>query len=458
MTCQQVEIVREDNTQLASPLMRNATILIVDDEVGMRSFLRKTLEPHCGHVEEAADTDAAAVKLDKTRFDIVILDNLMPGQAGIDWLQQQRKIGFFGEAILITAYADLDTAIAAMRAGAMDFLLKPFRANQIVSAVANCLSRIALRRENTLLRHELSLGTDILRNRNELVGQSEKIERVKSILQQCARLDSSVLITGETGTGKEVAARMLHAASQRADKPFVPITCAALPRDGFNSVLFGSLPQDGAGNQTNDGLFLTAEGGTLFLDDVDELSPVAQALLVQVFETGRLRPISASRDIPINVRIVSSTSKNLLDLVAAGKFREDLYYRLNVLDVDMPSLRERPSDIIDLASMFIDQLSKVVHVAAPEITPAVRRRLLHYSWPGNVRELRNHIERALIHNNLEYGLDFSTNEQNASTLAAAEQRLIIETLEASGGNRAEAARRLGVSRKTIDRKCQAWQL
>lgn len=443
---------------LNTSLMSGASILIVDDEAGIRNFIRKTLIPYCAHVEEASSAIEAAEKLDKTRFDVVILDNIMPGQSGVEWLLDQRKIGFFGEAIMITAFADLDTAIAALRAGAIDFLLKPFRANQILSAINNCLDRTALRRENTLLRHELSLRTEILTKRNFIVGNSNEVQYVREILRRCARLDSNVLIKGETGTGKEVAARMLHAESARSNKAFVPVTCAAFPDESFASMLFGSLVESESGQQSNDGLFLSAEGGVLFLDDVDELSAFVQALLVQIIETGRIRPVNALRDIPINVRIIAATSKNLRELVEEGVFREDLFYRLNVLNVDIPPLRDRSSDIIDLATLFITKISKELHVSAPEITASARRKLLHYSWPGNVRELHNHIERAIMHDDLEYGLEINPEAPETDTIAAVEQRLIIETLEVCQGNRAEAARRLGISRKTIDRKCQAWKL
>ena len=451
-----------DNTvstvQLLSPFMAAASILIVDDEVGMRNFLTKTLAPHCAKVEEATTAAEATIKLDKTRFDIVILDDLMPGQTGIEWLTEQRKIGFFGEAILITAYADMDTAIAALRAGAIDFLLKPFRANQILSAIARCLDRTALRHENTLLRHELAIGRNILTGRDNLIGNSDAMKQVKDTLRRCAKLDSNVLIKGETGTGKEVAARMLHANSDRAGKAFVPVTCAAFPDEHFNSVLFGSLPENSDTGQASDGLFLSAEGGVLFLDDVDQLSTFAQAALVQVIETGKIRPVNATRDIPVDVRIIASCAGNLLEQVQNGRFREDLYYRLNVLNLDMPALRQRPDDIIDLAKLFIDNIAADLRMKPPEINAAARRKLLRNPWPGNVRELRNHIERALIHGDLEYGLEFDGDDRSGETLAAAEKRLILDTLEASGGNRAEAARRLGVSRKTIDRKCQAWKL
>lgn len=447
---------------LFSPRLWQASILVVDDETGIRNFLVKTIGKHCACIEEAATAQEATAKLDQNRFDIVILDNVMPGQTGIDWLAEQRHIGFFGEAILITAFADLETVIDALRAGAVDFLLKPFRSNQILRAISNCLDRTALRRENTLLRHELGAGSNILRHRQALVGSSPEITAVKEYLNKAAKLTSSLLIKGETGTGKEVAARMVHAGSPRAKSAFVAVTCAAFSDESLSEILFGSLPSVSEGNPQTDGLLISAEGGTLFLDDVEELSGTAQAALVRVIETGRIRPINATREIPVNLRVISSTSKDLLGLVKNGKFREDLYYRLNVLSVDMPPLRERPADIVELAEMFIARIAAELNLDPPNLTATTRRKLVTYAWLGNVRELRNHIERGLLSDDLENGLDYDMIdgplERATDTLASVERRHILETLETCGGNRAEAARRLGISRKTIDRKCFSWNM
>lgn len=456
------QLSRTQNESLFSPELAEASILVVDDEAGIRNFLVKTVGPHCHKIEEASTAKEASLKLDNTRFDIVILDNIMPGQTGIDWLTKQRQIGFFGEAILITAFADMETVIDALRAGAVDFLLKPFRSNQILSAISNSLERAALRKENTLLRHELGTGNNILRSRQNLVGSSNEIVQVKEFIRKAARLDSSVLLTGETGTGKEVAARMLHTGSSRASRVFVPVMCAAFADGGFSEILFGRLPKTDRDGRQSDGLLLAADGGTLFLDNIDELPNHAQAALLHVIETGCIRPVNASRDVPVDLRIVTSTSKNLTELVKLGLFREDLFYRLNVLSIDMPPLRDRPVDILELSALFIENLASELNVDPPEITPAVKRRLVTHRWPGNVRELRNHIERGLISNDLEIGLDYgfdsSENDSDLNTLAAVERRHILQTLEACGGNRAEAARRLQVSRKTIDRKCQSWDL
>jgi len=452
----------EGQNTLFSPLLKKASILIVDDEPGIRSFLVKVIGKHCARIEEASTAKEATTILDQNRFDIVILDNVMPDKTGIEWLAEQRHIGFFGEAILITAFADLETAINALRAGAVDLILKPFRSNQILSAVANCLDRAALRKENALLRHELGSGIDILRHRHELIGSSPEIVAIKKYLDKAAKLNSSVLIKGETGTGKEVAARMVHAGSSRANQAFVSVTCAAFSEESFSEILFGSLPSATEDNPRVDGLLISAEGGTLFLDDVEELSKTAQAALIRVIETGRIRPINATRDIPVNLRIISSTSKDLLKLIENGEFREDLYYRLNVLSVEMPPLRERPADIVELSELFISRIAAELNLTPPNLTATEKRKLVTHAWVGNVRELHNHIERGLLSDDLENGLDYSIIDEQldreTETLASVERQHILDTLEACGDNRAEAARRLGISRKTIDRKCLSWKI
>ncbi len=441
------------------PTLSKASILIVDDEPGMRNFLLKTLMPYCARVEEAEDALQASAKLDEEHFDIVILDNVMPGQSGLEWLSEQREIGLFSDAILITAYAELETVISAIRLGAVDFLLKPFRSNQILNAVARCLDRANLRRENNLLKHELGANSNLLRHRNRLVGNSEEMQEIRDKLNSYAQLKSNVVITGESGTGKEVAARMLHDLSDRSDRPFVSMSCAARSLETFEEELFGRAAVHMEGVDEKEGLLLSAQGGTLFLDDVDELPAQSQIALIKVMEANSVRPISAAREIPLDIRFVFSSTKPLISLVQAGEFREDLFYRINVLDVHIPPLRQRPTDILDLTHLFLEQMQHEFKVEGPELTPSVRGKLLGYDWPGNVRELRNHIERALIQGDLSCGLeDRSKPENDIETLAAVERRHILDALEACDNNRAEAARRLGVSRKTIDRKCQVWGL
>jgi DNA-binding NtrC family response regulator len=439
------------------PEMGQASVIVVDDEPGMRNFLVKTLAPRCKRVEQAATTDEASALMDGTHFDIVILDNIMPGKTGLQWLEEQRRLGFFADAILITAFADLETAIQAMRAGAVDFVLKPFRSNQILNAVARCLDRVTLRRENYLLKYELASENSAARGR--LLGASAVIEDVRETLARVAPLPTSVLLTGDTGTGKELAARAIHAMSDRADRAFVPVNCAAIGAEVLADELFGHIA--GEGGDRSDGLLLNANGGTLYFDEVAEMPVALQAALLRVIEDKRLRPIGSTREIPLNLRFIFATNTDLEEEVGAGRFRQDLYHRINVINVAMPKLNDRISDVSELAQMFMQQLSRSLGVPPLSLDEGVVLNMTRYDWPGNVRELRNLIERSLILG--EFPPEFASDEVSAESeaidsLQAVERRHIMTVLDACGGNRAEAARRLGVSRKTVDRKCAMWNV
>ncbi len=392
----------------------------------------------------------------------MILDNIMPGQNGVDWLREQRKVGFFADAILITAFADLETAIRALQAGAVDFVLKPFRSNQILNAVARCIDRIRLRRENFLLRHELESNAKESRRRSRLLGTSKSIKTIRETLHRVAPLSSTVLITGESGTGKEVTARSLHSLSDRSDKAFVPVNCASIPNEILESELFGHVKDlEESDEDLREGLFLHASGGTLFLDDVADLSLDIQGALLRVIEEKRIRPLGSKREVPIDVRFIFSASTDLLTAVEEGRFRADLFYRINVLQIEMPPLRDRIEDVQELADKFMQEISFELGVPPLKISTAIRRGFMRYDWPGNVRELRNLIERSLILS--EFPPEFEgANEDNSftfdDTLQSVERQHILRVLEECHGNRAEAARRLGVSRKTIDRKCAMWNV
>ncbi|UES49155.1 sigma-54-dependent transcriptional regulator [Roseibium aggregatum] len=441
------------------PWLPQASILIVDDEPGMRNFLVRTLEPYCKRIEQAADTVEASALLDTHHYDVVILDNIMPGKSGVEWLGEQRRIGFFADAILMTAYADLETAIQALRAGAVDFILKPFRSNQLLNAVARCLDRVTLLRENQLLRHQLQATSDHLLLRDKLIGHSRQIGEIRETISRVAPLPTSVLITGESGTGKEVAARSLHDLSDRADKPFVPVNCAAIPGDMIEAELFGHLKGafTGAGS-SRDGLFMHAHGGTLFLDEIGELPMALQSKLLRAIEDRKIRPVGSEREVPVDLRFVFATNANLEQAVEEGRFRADLYYRVNVLQLEMPPLRERGDDIRELASLFMQKLSVQLGMPPVPFTDEVVSGLLAYEWPGNVRELRNTIERTLILG--RFPAEFHSTQSlllpGGETLQDMEKRHILMVLEEAGGNRAEAAWRLGISRKTIDRKLMDW--
>jgi len=442
------------------PWLAQASILVVDDEPGMRNFLVRTLGPRCKRLDEAADTQEASRKLDAHHYDVVILDNIMPGKNGVDWLAEQRAIGFFSDAILMTAYADLETAIQALRAGAVDFVLKPFRSNQILNAVARCLDRVRLQRENFVLRYELKSASDHVLLRDKLIGESAAIRNVRDTIARVAPRPTSVLLTGRSGTGKEVAARSLHSLSDRADKPFVPVNCAAIPPDMIESELFGHLKGAFTGAEAaREGLFVHAQGGTLFLDEIAELPLAMQSKLLRVLEDRRVRPVGSEREIPVDLRFVFATNAQLEREVELGRFRADLFFRINVMQIVLPPLKDRGDDVQELAALFMRKLSQQLGMPPVPIDAATRAAFTRYDWPGNVRELRNLIERALILGEFpeEFGGGAAGPQpEDGHSLADVERRHILSVLQQTGGNRDEAARRLGVSRKTIDRKCASW--
>lgn len=441
------------------PLLARASILVVDDEPGMRNFLKRTLGPRCAHVDVAADVAEATALVDENRYDIVILDNVMPGKSGLEWLEEQRAIGFFSDVILMTAYADLETAIQALRAGAMDFVLKPFRSNQILNAMSRCLERRNLQRENFVLRHELMAASDHLALRHRLIGHSQGVETIRETITRVAPLPTSVLICGPSGSGKEVAARSLHALSDRSGKPFVPVNCAAIPADMIEAELFGHVKGafTGAGD-SREGLFLHAHGGTLFLDEIAELPLPLQSKLLRALEDRKVRPVGSEREVSVDLRFVFATNSDLERAVADGRFRTDLYYRINVMRIDMPPLKDRGDDVIELAELFLTKLAQQLGMPPMDLTESARTAFRRYDWPGNVRELRNLIERSLI---LGKFPDLTpavpvVPVAAGDTLENIERDHILKTLEQCDGNRSEAARRLGVSRKTIERKLAQW--
>ncbi|QCO56150.1 sigma-54-dependent Fis family transcriptional regulator [Pseudorhodobacter turbinis] len=437
--------------------LKGARILIVDDEPGMRHFLVKTLTPICGTVDEAPNAEMAEQFLSQKQYDVMVLDNIMPGQKGLEWLQTQHDKGGFTDTIMITAYADLQTAIDAMRAGVSDFLVKPFRSNQIMNALRRRLEIARLKRENFLLKRELEAASAGSRRRT-LVGKSAIISDVRGILERVAPLSTPILITGASGAGKEVAARHIHSHSGRGTAPFVSIQCGAIPAEMIEFELFGHAKGAFPGAQSGrEGLLASASGGTVFLDDVSELTAGAQTALLRVLEDGIIRPIGTSRDVQLDLRFVISTAKSLPQAVQDGLFREDLLFRINVVEVAMPPLKDRGTDLLDLAELFQNEISTTLNLPPLEMPSSVRSAMLRHEWPGNIRELHNFIERALIFGRYPIEtLEPTGPDRDIAPLEDIERRAILTALDAFDGNRSEAARRLGISRKTIDRKCAAW--
>ena len=440
------------------------SILIVDDEAGMRSFLERALKPRCARVEAAGSVEAAAEVMARLHFDLIVLDISLPGKTGMEWLLELRAGGYGGDIILITAFADIETAIGALRGGASDFILKPFRVDQILNSIKRCFERARLARENFVLRRELvELGAEI----DGLVGHSTPTQNLRALIKRIAPMPSTVLLQGESGTGKEVTARALHQMSNRAQRPFVPVNCAAIAAELIESELFGHVKGAFTGAaETRNGLFYYAHGGTLFLDEIGELPLSMQTKLLRALEERRIRPVGSEREVPVDVRIVAATNRNLAADVAAGRFRQDLFFRLAVVEITIPSLRSRKADIADLARHFMGLFSGQLGVEPLPLSPEIIARLEAYEWPGNVRELRNFVERSLILGDfLQHGLPVSPASVSSEipseqmldmTLEAVEKHHIQRVLACVGGNKSEAARRLGVSRKTLERKCAEW--
>jgi DNA-binding NtrC family response regulator len=442
------------------------SVLVVDDEDGMRSFLSRALGTRCGLVETAADADEAARLVERYHFDLIVLDIALPGKSGVEWLHDLRDAGFLGDVVLITAFADIETAISALRAGASDFILKPFRLDQILNSIQRCFERARLARENYVLKRQVREFSGV----DGLVGVSEEIREISALIQRVAPLPSTVLIEGESGTGKEVAARALHRLSPRSGRPFVPVNCSAIPASLIETELFGHVK--GAftdARADRNGLFYYAQGGTLFLDEVGELPLAMQTKLLRVLEERVIRPVGSEREVPVDVRIIAASNRGLALEVEAGRFRQDLFYRLDVVNVTLPPLRDRPDDVPVLARHFIEQLAPQLGVPPLPVTPDIARRLMAYGWPGNARELRNLVERALIlgHFPPDRSAAAKTPAVTAAatadatpvdaTLDAVEKAHILRVLASVGGNKSEAARRLGVSRKTLERKCALWE-
>ena len=437
------------------------SILIVDDEPGMRNFLVKTLVPRCRTVHSAGSAEEGAQVLQAQHFDLIILDIALPGLSGVGWLKVLREGGYRGHVILITAFADLDTAIEALRAGASDFILKPFRVPQMLNAIKHCFESSRLQRENFVLRHTLSRQTG---SASGLIGSSPYMRALRETLTRVAAVDSTVLLQGESGTGKELVARALHALSPRASGQFVPVNCASLSPELMESALFGHAKGafPGATN-AHDGLFYYAQGGTLFLDEVAELPLPLQASLLRAVEDLRVRPVGSTQLVPVNVRIMAATNRSLQHEVEAGRFRKDLYYRLQVVDIALKPLREHKEDIAELVQHFMEHLVPGKGVAPLQISRTQMDYLLQYAWPGNARELRNLIERSLILGELNVSALYGAAPSPASlavhagtNLHSLEKQHIQSVLDSVQGDKTRAAELLGISRRTLERRCAEW--
>ncbi len=450
------------DTRASRPAGRQAlSVLIVDDEPGIRDFLERALAKEYGLVETAGSVEEAEEIRSRCHFDLMIVDICLPGSSGMEWLKSLQGRNGNADVIFMTAYADMHIAIDALRVGASDFILKPFRLEQMQASVRRCMEKRLLARENFVLRRQI----DAYSGGNAMVGSSAVMQEIADLIARVAPTPSVVLIEGESGTGKELVAKAIHKQSRRSGS-FVPVNCGAIAAELIESELFGHTKGAFTGaQQAREGLFAFASGGTLFLDEIGEMPLPLQAKLLRVLEDRKIRPVGSEREITLDVRIITATNRDLQQEVEAGRFREDLYYRLNVLAIRVPSLRERREDVEPLLNHFSKQLAADLGLPPIPFSHADFLALASYDWPGNVRELKNLVERCLLLGRLpgQPTSDGGDTQAEAGagyacdwSLDAVEKHHILKVLQDLDGNKTQAAQVLGVARKTLDRKLNAW--
>ena len=379
-----------------------AHILVVDDEKSLCELLEITFRKEGHRVELANSVESARRKLEGSLFDIVISDIKMPGGSGLDLLRFAKEIAPDSFFLLMTALPDLDTAVDALNSGADRFVIKDHNyVDQLRRAVAEVSESLKWKKEAGYLRRELRRLTGL----DNIIGQSPKMKAIFDLIQTVAPQNSRVLITGESGTGKELVARAIHENSARSQTPFITINCGAFPETLLESELFGYVKGAFTGaNENRRGLFQAAHGGTLFMDEIGNMNLAMQVKLYRVLQEGKVRPLGSTEEIDVDVRVIAATNKDLEKAIAAGEFREDLYYRLSVIPIHVPALRERREDIPLLARHFLERFRKEMEKPVQGISPEAMGLLESYDWPGNVRELENTIERAVA---LESGPEIS---------------------------------------------------
>ena len=449
-------------------------VLIVDDEENFRHMLSVILVKEGYEVETASNGDEALQKVIASPFDQVLCDIRMPRMDGLEFLREKRKKGADVITIMMSAYGTVDIAIEAMKLGAYDYISKPFKPDEIILTLRKAEEREQLRRENQLLRKEIAREYSF----ENIVSKNEKMQKIFDVIKKVAQYRSTVLITGESGTGKELVARALHYNSERSQNPFMPVNCGAIPENLLESELFGHAK--GAFTdaiRTKKGLFEEADGGTLFLDEIGELPAPLQVKLLRVLQDGEIRRIGESKTIQIDVRIVAATVKDLQKEVNEGHFREDLFYRLNVLPIHIPPLRERKEDIPLLIQHFIGKYNQILNKNVADIDHSGLEALMNYKWYGNVRELENTVERAIVLcdrnyiqlENLPVEIQNFKEESQPEPMPdeeysikkaskSLEMNLIKKALRKTKGNHTHAARLLEISHRALLYKIKEYEI
>ena len=438
-------------------------ILIVDDEFGVRDSLSRWLQQDNYRVDTAESAKEALLKLDQARWDVVLVDLKMPGMDGIELLQHIREIDAQIVVIIITAYATVDTAVEAMKIGAYDYITKPVDPDDISKLIQKALEHRTLFRENILLKSNI----EEIQKQYQIIGESPQVHKCLEMVETVAETESTVLIRGESGTGKELFARAIHLGSHRRFCPLVTVNCGALPDTLLESELFGHEKGSFTGAQyRRKGRFELADGGTIFLDEISTISPKTQIDLLRVLETKQVTRLGGVKALTLDFRVICATNENLESLVKEGKFREDLYYRINVFTLNIPPLRERRSDIPILAEHFVQEYSQAMNKPVKSITPEAMDLMVRYHWPGNVRELENVIERAMVlckgkHIDIDIlplHISIRTEGDNLDSLENVERAHIRRVLHRTGWNISHAATMLEIDRSTLYNKIKKFNL
>jgi two-component system response regulator AtoC len=462
-----------DPTQSAA---NGANILIIDDEENMRHMLSKMLGKAGYQVQTAGDGQEGVDKLNTCKINYVLCDIKMPKMDGIAFLEASRDMAEDVTIIMMSAYGTIDMAVKAMRLGAYDFISKPFKSDEVLLAIRKAEERDRLKRENVELKAQIQRIEDRYQFGN-LIAKSEAMHTVFNLAAKAAQYSTTVLVTGESGTGKELVARAIHYTGPRRGQPLVPVNCGGIPENLMESELFGYVKGAFTGaDTTRQGLFEEAHLGTIFLDEIGELSTPLQVKLLRVLQESEVRPVGASQTRKVDVRVIAATSRDLLKMVDRKEFREDLYYRLNVLPIEVPPLRERSDDIPLLCQHFVEKFNQTFDCRITGITPSAMAQLLCHHWPGNVRELENAIERAMVlsegdtltpdcfsiaNQTVDVSVSTQQTAQNYSlkkAKKALEKEMISRALKATDGNRTHAARLLEISHPSLLSKIKTYNI
>ncbi len=452
-------------------MVTEKAVLVVDDDSVHRMMLKKHLSDWGYQVNEADDGHVAVEAVRQMPFDLIIMDICMFTVSGIEALEQIKIINPETTVIIMTAYASLETAVSALKKGAYDYLTKPLDFDELKISIERAMEHNRLKRENEYLRNRL----DEKFNRQNLIGQSDSMVRLLETVAQVAPTEANVLITGESGTGKELIANAIHYNSSRGESVFIKINCSALTETLLESELFGHEKGAFTGaERRREGKFVQAHGGSLFLDEVSEMSKAMQVKLLRVLQERELTRVGGSEVIKVDVRVIAASNKDLKEEIGKGNFRDDLFYRLNVVSLNVPPLRERKEDIPILAQHFLQLFAGRNKKAIKTFTPRAMEKLLAYNWPGNIRELMNAMERSVVLARTDY-LDAEDitliMEKNSSAPGVSEQgkatrnlslenmekKNILAVLDDCGGNKSETSRRLGITRKTLRSKLRKYE-